>query len=184
MNVEISGRNYEVTDRIRKLINDKLAKVDRFFVDVIDARCVLSVEKYRNICEIIIIGKLQDVKSVQEADNMEDAIVATIDHLKRQAQKNRNKIRDHHRGGRTAESFPESWQVQVLARGTASEETRGPRIIETENLPIRRMSVEQAAMLLDDSKNAFLVFRDLDNEKVTVIYRRNDQNFGVIAPEF
>ena len=59
-----------------------------------------------------------------------------------------------------------------------------PRVIRTSNLPIRPMSIEQAAMTLDGSRNEFIVFRDLDTDKVTVIYKRNDQNFGMIAPEF
>ncbi len=59
-----------------------------------------------------------------------------------------------------------------------------PRIIQTSHLPIRPMSIEQAAMILDDSRNEFIVFRDLDTDKVTVLYRRRDNNFGMIAPEF
>src|ERR1043166_581556 len=99
MATEISGRNYEVTPDIRALLEKKLGPIEnRLFDDVIDVRCVLQVEKYRNICEILIVGKDHDVKAVQEADApMQDAINAAIDHLKRQAQKNRKKIRDHHR---------------------------------------------------------------------------------------
>jgi putative sigma-54 modulation protein len=96
---EIVGRNFEVTPDIRQLIESKLDRVeDRLFDDVISVRVVLNVEKYRNICEILIVGKEHDVKAVQESDaSMQDAINATIDHVKRQAQKNREKIRDHHR---------------------------------------------------------------------------------------
>ena len=59
-----------------------------------------------------------------------------------------------------------------------------PRIIKTSNLPIRPMSIEHAALMLDDSKNEFIVFRDVDTDKISVIYKRRDQNLGLIAPEF
>ncbi|MBV9185934.1 MAG: ribosome-associated translation inhibitor RaiA [Acidobacteria bacterium] len=97
----IIGRNFEVTDEIRALVNKKLDKIiERLFDDVIDVRVMLQVEKYRNICEILIVGKEHDVKSVQESQSsMPDAINSAIDHVKRQAQKNREKIRDHHRHG-------------------------------------------------------------------------------------
>ena len=97
----IIGRNFEVTPDIRTLVDKKLNKiVEKLFDDVIDIRVVLQVEKYRNICEILIVGKEHDVKAVQESQtSMPDAINATIDHVKRQAQKNREKIRDHHRHG-------------------------------------------------------------------------------------
>src|SRR6478609_8963724 len=99
MATEISGRNYEVTPDIRALLDKKLSKIEeKLFSDVIDVRVVLQVEKYRNICEILIVGKEHDVKSLQESDeSMEEAINAAVDHVKRQAQKNRKKIRDHHR---------------------------------------------------------------------------------------
>jgi putative sigma-54 modulation protein len=183
MNLEISGRNYEVNDRIRELIRTRLEKVTRFFSDIIEIRCVLNVEKHRNICEIMIIGRTYDVKSAQEADTMEDAIVSTIDHLKTQAQKNRKRVTEKRKKPATA---PAGWEVSMIEQADLKRNDRqaAPRIIRQNAHPIRPMSVEQAALVLDDSKNEFIVFRDLDTDKVTVIYRRRDNNFGMIAPEF
>ena len=94
---EIIGRNYEVTPDIRSLLETKLDRVeDKLFDDVVSVRVVLQVEKYRNICEIFIVGKEHDVKTVQESDeSMVDAINAALDHAKRQASKHRERIRDH-----------------------------------------------------------------------------------------
>ncbi|HUP66324.1 MAG TPA: ribosome-associated translation inhibitor RaiA [Thermoanaerobaculia bacterium] len=182
MDIEISGRNYEVNDRIRDLINQKLPKVTKFFPDVIEVRCVLNVEKHRHICEIFIVGKTYDVKSSQEADTMEDAVSSTLDHLKRQAQKNRKKTTDLRKKGGPS---PAGWEVSMIEQSDLrGERQSGPRIIRQNSQPIRPMSVEQAALVLDDSKNEFIVFRDLDTDRVTVIYRRRDENFGMIAPEF
>lgn len=187
MATEITGRNYEVPPDIRDMVDKKLSKIRaRLFDDVIDVRVVLQVEKYRNICEIIIVGKEHDVKSVQESDeSMLDAINSAVDHLKRQAQKNRNKIRDHHRKEGNGRKVSE-WAVQVLEPNQLREsgDHNRPRIVKTNNLAIRPMSIEEAALRLDDSKNEFIVFRDIDTDKVTVIYKRRDNNLGLIAPEF
>ena len=187
MATEISGRNYEITPDIREMLEKKIAKVtERLFDDVIDVRVVLQVEKYRNICEILIVGKEHDVKTIQESDeSMQDAINAAIDHVKRQAQKNRKKIRDHRRGAGNGRVVNE-WMVQVLEPGQlrVTDDQKAPRIVKTNNLPIRPMSIEEAALRLDDSKNEFIVFRDIDSDKVSVIYRRRDNNLGLIAPEF
>lgn len=187
MATEISGRNYEIPPDIRDMVEKKLAKIqEKLFDDVIDVRVVLQVEKYRNICEILITGKDHDVKTVQESDeSMQDAINSSIDHLKRQAQKNRKKIRDHHRRD-GAKPVVNEWAVQVLEPGQLREETeqRAPRIVKTNNIPIRPMSIEEAALRLDDSKNEFIVFRDLDTDRVSVIYKRRDNNLGLITPEF
>jgi putative sigma-54 modulation protein len=190
MATEITGRNFEVTPAIRKLLETKLAKVqEKLFDGVIDIRCVLQVQKYRNICEILIAGKDHDVKVVQESDeSMQDAINLALDHIKRQAQKNRKKLRDHHRkdGNDVKSAQVTEWAVQVLEPGKLREtgDHNRPRIIKTNNLPIRPMSIEEAALRLDDSKNEFIVFRDLDTDKVAVIYKRRDKNIGLISPEF
>lgn len=188
MATEISGRNYEIPPNVRDMVEKKLAKIEeRLFSDVIDVRVVLQVEKYRNICEVIIVGKEHDVKTVQESDeSMQDAINLAVDHLKRQAQKNRKKIRDHHRGAGNGRKSVTEWAVQVLEPGNLREtgDQNRPRIIKTNNLAIRPMSIEEAALRLDDSKNEFIVFRDIDSDKVSVIYKRRDNNIGLIAPEF
>src|SRR5947199_8946217 len=95
----ITGRNYEIPPKIRKLLESKLEKIEeKVFNDVIDVRCVLQVQKYLNSCEIIIVGKDYDVKTVQTSKvSMQEAIDLALDHLKRQAQKNLKKLRDHHR---------------------------------------------------------------------------------------
>ena len=186
MNIEISGRNYEVTDRIRDLLSSKLEKVTKYFHDIIEIRCVLQVEKHRNICEIMIIAGEPDIKTVQEADQMEDAIQRAVEALKRQAQRNHERLTDQRQGKRSNGVSPTEWQVNVLERGAFREadEQNSPRIIQTTNIAIRPMSIEQAALTLDDSRNEFIVFQDVDTEKVTVIYKRRDNNFGMIAPEF
>lgn len=109
MATEITGRNFDITPDIRELIETKLGRIEeRLFDDVIDVRVVLDVQKYRHICEILIVGKDHDVKVIQESDqSMADAINAALDHAKRQAQKNRERLTDHHRneGSRTVESL-------------------------------------------------------------------------------
>jgi putative sigma-54 modulation protein len=190
MATSITGRHYKVTNDIHTLITNKVDKiVEKLFDDVIDVRVVLQVEKYRNICEILITGKEHDVKSVQESgESMQDAINSALDHVKRQAQKNRSTIRDHHRkdGGLTkAAGGVTQWSVQVLEPGRLRKPgpKRLPRIIKTNDLPILPMTIEDAAESLDGSKNEFIVFRDLDNDRISVMYKRRDNNLGLIAPE-
>lgn len=188
MSTGIIGRNFEVTPQIRDLVEKKLSKIiDKLFDDVIDTRVMLQVEKYRNICEILVVGKDHDVKTVQESDDsMQDAINLALDHVKRQAQKNRKTIRDHHRkdGNRNKEQVTD-WTVNVLEPGKLRVEGdhNRPRVIKSSSLPIRPMSIEEAALRLDESKNEFIVFRDLDSDRISVIYKRRDNNLGLIAPE-
>ena len=76
--------------------------------------------------------------------------------------------------------------MQVLEPAQLREDTqeRLPRIVKTNSIAIRPMSIEEAALRLDDSKNEFIVFRDIDTDRVSVIYKRRDNNLGLISPEF
>jgi putative sigma-54 modulation protein len=191
MATTIAGRHYQVTSDIRTLITTKVGKiVEKLFDDVIDVRVVLQVEKYRNICEILIKGRDHDVKSVQESgESMQDAINSALDHVKRQAQKHRKAIRDHHRkdGGlnKAVAGQITEWAVQVLEPGKLRKagKARLPRIIKTNSISILPMTIEDAAESLDGSKNEFIVFRDLDNDRISVMYKRRDNNLGLIAPQ-
>jgi len=128
MSTEITGRNFEVTPDIRQLLETKLGRIeDKLFDDVIEVRVVLQVEKYRNICEIVIIGKEHDVKTIQESDqSMVDAINAAVDHARRQAQKHRDKIHDHHRHD-SGQTTPRDVTVAQAISDAAAPEGSGDR---------------------------------------------------------
>ena len=105
MSTEITARNFDLTPDIRQLLETKLSRIEeRLFDDVIETRVVLDVQKYRFICEIMMVGKDHDVKVIQESEkSMQDAVHAAIDHAKRQAARHRERLTDHHR----SETLPE-----------------------------------------------------------------------------
>ena len=59
-----------------------------------------------------------------------------------------------------------------------------PLPMSRSSIPIKPMSIEEAALQLDDSSYGFLVFRNSSNDRVNVLYRRQDNNLGLITPEF
>ena len=147
------------------------------------------MEKYRNICEILITGKDHDVKTVQESDeSMQDAVnsASTTSSARPRRTARRSATITARTAQRQAATVTE-WAVQVLEPGAAPRGRRGAQRRASSRpttSPIRPMSIEEAALRLDDSKNEFIVFRDIDTDKVSVIYKRRDNNLGLIAPEF
>ena len=57
-----------------------------------------------------------------------------------------------------------------------------PTIIDSNNYPVKPMTAEEAVLRLNDEENQFLVFRNADNERFSVIYKRKDGNYGLIQP--
>ena len=73
--------------------------------------------------------------------------------------------------------------VDILERESV-EGGGTPRVISSTHLQIKPMTIEEAALLLEESKNEFVVFRDASSDRVAVLYKRKDNNYGLIAPGF
>lgn len=182
MNIEYVGRGYSLDDRIRDVVEGKLDKIEKFLEEPVEIRVTLEVEKHRQIADIHIAHKLGVVQATEEADDMVDAIHAAIAKAEKQARRSRKKLTGRKR---RAEPGPGHWPVEIvdrasLATGGGSD---GPRVIRSMNLSIKPMSIDEAALALEGSKNDFVVFRDATTDRVSVLYKRRDNNYGLIAPE-
>ena len=75
--------------------------------------------------------------------------------------------------------------TRVVASTTEDEvepAPAAPRIIETDRYPVKPMTAEEALLRLSEDENQFLVFRDATTERIAVLYKRKDGNFGLIEP--
>ena len=72
--------------------------------------------------------------------------------------------------------------MDILA-SEPSEEGQAPRIIQSDELSAKPMSLEEATLQLDATKNEFLVFTNSGSGAINVVYRRKDGHYGLIAPE-
>ena len=70
-----------------------------------------------------------------------------------------------------------------VIRADSFRRRNGPDIIRSTRLPVKPMSVEEAVMQMDLMSNEFLVFRNAATDSLSVVYRRKDGNYGLIAPE-
>lgn len=183
MNIEYVGRGYSLDDRIRSFVENKLEKVDKFLEEPVEIRVILEVEKHRQIADVHIAHKLGVLQAREEADDMHDALNAAMAKTVKQARRSRKKLTGRKRraepGGRL-----QQWPLEILERASLAAGSDGPRIVRSTHLKIKPMSIDEAALELQDSKNDFVVFRDANTDKVHVLYKRKDQNYGLIAPEF
>ncbi len=180
MNIEFTGRHFTVSDEIKEYAENKLEKLVKFLEEPVDVHFILEVEKRRQIAEIVATHRHGNVQAKEEAAEMMDAILAAVEKAEKQARRARKKFMDKRRRSRNHQPH---WPLEVLEASSLSGGTP-PRVIKTTALPIKPMTIEEAAMELDRSKNEFFVFLDSAEERVSVIYRRKDNHYGLIAPEF
>ena len=170
MNIDYVARNYPLDDQIRTYTSDKLQKVAKFLEDPVEIRVTLEHEKHRYIADLHVAHRFGVIKANEENDDMYDAINLAVDKTEKQARRSRKKFRDN------------QWPVEVLERASVGA-GGSPRIVKKSVLSIKPMSIDEAALQLEDSKNDFVVFRDAASDEVSVLYKRRDQNYGLISPE-
>lgn len=183
MNIEFFGRHFRLRQDIKDLAERKLHKVGTFLEEPADARITLEAEKRRRIADIHVTHRFGVLQATEESESMEDALQAAVDKVEKQARRARKKFLDNRRRADRAVGGEDHWPVDVLESESVGS-GQAPRIIKTNRLAIKPMTLDEAALQLAGSKNEFFVFLDSATERVSVLYRRRDQNYGLIAPEF
>lgn len=185
MNVEFTARHYHLDDEIKEYASKKLEKLEPFLEEPVEIHLILETEKIREIAELIVRHRHGDFQATEEAEDMRDAVLAVVGKVEKQARRARKKFMDQRRRAdrQVSENWSENWPVEVLERqGFGSGER--PKVVKKNNLPIKPMTIDEASLQLEQSKNDFFVFRDSASDRVSVLYRRKDENYGLIAPEF
>ena len=181
MKVEYIARKVTLSDQSRQLAEKKLAKISKYFNDIIDVRIEVSQERHLHVVDLSVNGKDFDLQSTAQHKDVTAAIQEAVDKLEIQARRAKTRLKDHKQRAGSEAKTDRGWAVEVLeSESIASGE---PRIVEKSSIPIKPMSIEEAVLQLDDSSYNFLVFRNASNDRVNVIYRRVDKNLGLITPE-
>lgn len=188
MSVEYTGRNVEVTPSLEKLVRRRTEKLERHLGGPARVHVILSQEKHRFGAEIIASHRRQHWKAQEETDgDPRAAVTLAFEKIDAQAKRDLQRRRDkNHRGspGETIRKLVPPAEKGGAA-GAPGHASGGARIVRSgqQRLPIKPMSVEEAGLRLENSRQEFLVFRDAGNERISVLYRRRDGDYGLIVPE-
>ncbi len=177
MKFEYTGRHLEVTPAIKNHVEEHFERIDHLFEREADrAHIIIEVEHGQHRSEIVVKWRNQILTANTTLEDMYKSISMTIDKIDKQALKIKNKVIDKsHKAKKVGEVAPKP------IADVAPADTE-PRIISTDNYRVKPMTAEEARLMLEDEGSQFFVFRDAHNEKVSVIYKREDGNFGLIQP--
>ncbi len=182
MKVDFTGRQFQLDEGIREYAEERLSKLSKFVDDPVDVHVILEVEKHRQIAELHVSHRHGVLQATEQASDMRDALHAATVKLEKQARRSRKKLVDKRRRAQRQDEESQHWPLDVLEGASLGSGSR-PRVIRTTRLPIKPMTIDEAALGLERSKNEFFVFLDSTTERVSVLYRRRDDNYGLIAPE-
>lgn len=182
MNVEFTGRNIVVTDDLRSFTRDKLSRLERIVGNLSEVHVILTTEKHRQMSDIVARGRNITLSAAEETDDLYTAIARSIDKLARQANKQKGSRVARRRGRSRPRAETGAPPVETPAQPVPAE-SAAPRVIASDRYALKPMYVEEAALQLQAIDDSFLVFRNAESQRVSVLYRRPDGNLGIIEPE-
>jgi len=175
MQVSVTFRNTGSESWFKDYVTERLSKIQKYIDKPVEAHVVLSVEKFRNVAEVNIMAKGINLVGKEEAKDMQLAIDNVIDKIERQIKKHKDKSREHNTGTTRAEE--KAGPREAAAGG---EDEARARVVETRKVVLKPMSLEEAMIEMEGSRNRFVIYRDALSENISVIYRRDDGNFALL----
>ena len=176
MKFEYTGRHIEVTPAIKSHVEDHFARLNHLFDgEHSKAHIVIEVERGKHRSEIIVNWRKEVLTATTILDDMYQSLSKSIDKIEKQANRLRKKVIDKsHKAKRVSEVTVDTESVEPTPNL--------PRIISSKRYAIKPLSTDEAVMVLVEQENQFLVFRNSENEKVSIIFKRKDGNYGLIEP--
>lgn len=174
MNITIVGRKCTPRDSFRAHAESKLLKVEKFFGPDSAAKITAAVEKNTKICEITLTKKSMIFRAQERSDDLEDALDKCVDSLIRQIRKNKTRLEKKLRDV----SFDD-----VFASDSDFEEMDF-ELVRTKSVFLKPETVDEAILQMNLLGHMFYMFRNAENDKICVVYKRNDGGYGLLEPDF
>ena len=188
--IHVTARHMHITDSMKEYATERISKLDRLGDRIIDITVTLDTQKLSHTCEILMKYGHTLIRSHASTTDMYASIDQAVSKLKKQLQRYKRRLHDHHKKGYPVKEIP----IQVVAppdeEETNLEEGEGAtevflphRIVAMEVGRLKILSDDEAIMKMELSGDSVMVFRSESNRQLKVIYRRQDGNYGIIAPE-
>ena len=186
MRTIIKGKNYEVPEAVREYAQRKLRRLERLLDDQSDATVELSVEQHRSvqdshIVDIALVIQGRSLHSSAAAATHQAGIDAVIDKVERRAVTFRQTSRVRKSSETVRRAGAAEGEPDAGADARRSEDGPGP-IVKVKRFAIEPMFEEDAVARMEELGHSFFVFVNAENERVSILYRRREGDYGLIEP--
>jgi putative sigma-54 modulation protein len=197
MNVDYTGRQFDITPKIRKEVEAGLAKLVKIVGDNCSSKVILTAEKQRRIAEITVTRRTKKLVGHGEATDVLVAISDALEHIEKQALKLNTRKRDGKRAekpvwkrdtasaevpiavGVTAAAAVASVPVVVHKFPAKPKMTEAHLVKSQESVALQPMTIEEAVKECEFRDRGVFIFHDKKGI-VRVLHRRKDGKLELI----
>ena len=173
MKYNIRGDKLEITDAINNYVESKLDRLNKYFKeDDILANVLLRVRGNSQIIEVTIPTDKFILRSEEEDKDLYAAIDLVTDKLERQIRKNKTRL--------NKQNLDNKYKDFNFDYETTNEEDDEEVIVKRKNIEMKPMDEEEAILQMNLLGHEFFVYKDMHTNKVCVLYKRKDGNYGLI----
>ncbi len=167
MDITTSFRHVDPSEEIRRYVEEKLSRLQKYVETPLDIHVVISLERrYRQRIDVMFTINGVVINAHEVMDDIYAAIDKILDKLERRLTKYRDKIK----------AYRENKSKRTVLTPTAEESG----IIVSRTVDAKPMDPEEAVMQLKASGDMFMVFREREGDNVCIVYKRRDGKFGLI----
>ena len=185
MKVNITGKNYQVYDKLEDTIEKKLSRLDKYFSEDIVANVVLSQKRGRDKIEVTINAKGVVFRAEELNSDIYEAIDKVVDKLANQMSKFKGKLQKRYNDNKALKfEFDQAEAVEEDEDGKSFEEIYDTPVVKTKKFELRPMDVDEAILEMEMLGHNFFVYLDMETDSVNVVYKRNGGSYGVLETTY
>ena len=163
MKISVRGKNIEITEAIESKISDKLSKLDKYFIvsDNVEAKVLCRVYPYGQKLEVTIPTEYVLLRA------------EVVDKLEGQIRKYKTRLSRKSKDNKLAFNLSSIEDV----------ETDDDVLVKVKSITPKPMDMEEAIMQMELIGHSFFVYRDAESDSISIVYRRNDGDYGLIETD-
>lgn len=173
MKINIRGEKVTVTKAIKDQVENKLEKLEKYFEnpETINAYVNIKINNLSQIIEVTIPTSRFTVRAEESHEDLYAAIDLVIDKIERQIRKNKTKIKNKYKNIENTDFNFDVEEEDILEEN---------KIIKRKNMEMKPMDEEEALIQAELLGHDFFIFKNIDEECVSVLYKRKDGLYGII----
>ncbi|HSX03993.1 MAG TPA: ribosome-associated translation inhibitor RaiA [Rhabdochlamydiaceae bacterium] len=192
-NIFIVAKNFELTEPIKLYIWKKLSKIEKFHQHIFNMYVTLEIQRLEHVAVIICHFNHFKLKVEAHSTDVYASIDRAIDDMEKLFFRWKSKIQDYSAKKPMREidmmvnvyrrPYNELEEINAEIEAENAKTWEFGKVIAKEKRPLRTLTTDEAIVKMELSGEHFLLYRDEVDQKLKVIYRREDQNYGIIQAE-
>lgn len=175
MKITLRGKNIEITEAIEEKVGEKLSKLDKYFIvsENVEAKVLVRTYPYGQKIEVTIPTEYVLLRAEVVDQDLYNAIDLVIDKLEGQIRKYKTRLNRKSKDNKLAFNLA---SIEPL-------DDEEDVLVKTKTITPKPMDMEEAIMQMELIGHSFFVYRDTETDAISIVYRRNDGDYGLIETE-